>query len=148
MPADHESAQNKIASDATIIPRLDVSVVRPTSNPTPASPRNTPANIFQLNCQRLVARAARKKTKIGSVATSNEASPEGTRVSAQCSGPCPSRKNKIPITMPVRICDAVGRTFFAKHHSSKIVPDAKWRMPAAYRGGMVSTASRMAKYVE
>src|ERR1700731_4414894 len=140
IPADHESAPNKIARDATIISRLDVSVVRPTSSPTPASPRKTPANIFQLNCQRFEVEAARKKTKMGSVATNKDASPEGTRVSAQCRGPWPSRKNKIPRITPLRICDAVGRTFFAKHHNNKMVPEMRCRIPAAYSGGMVSTA--------
>jgi len=58
------------------------------------------------------------------------------------------RKKKKPITTLARICGQVGLSPFARAQISRIVPAERCRRPAVYKGGMVSTAQRMARYVE
>jgi len=90
--------------------------------------------------QRLSAAAASTKTKIGSVAIRSEARPELIRCSAQCSAPCPPRKNSAPMMTLACSCARVGRNFFQKHQSSRMLPATRCRNPAVYSGGIVSTA--------
>ena len=62
-----------------------------------------------------------------------------------CSEPCPTKKKKNPITTLARICAPVGRSPFASAQSNRIVPADRWRKPAVYNGGIVSTAYRIAR---
>ena len=56
----------------------------------------------------------------------------------------------MPLTTPVRQSSRVGRMSGdrRRENSSRIAPDTANRAPAMSRGGNVSTANRIARYVE
>ena len=97
IPADHAVAPNKIAKLPTAIPG-EASPLRPSSKATPANPKNAPASKEKLTRHSRAASDESTKTMMGSMAINSEASPEGTRVSAQCKEPCPNRKKSRPPT--------------------------------------------------
>ena len=79
-----------------------------------------------------------KNTQAGAITSA--ATPEGTFCSAQCSVPCPTRKNRNPSKRPARQASLLGRSPFRHAHASRIAPAIKWRVAAVRNGGIVSTA--------
>src|SRR5208337_134385 len=123
IPTDQENAPRIRAIAPHVLPGVAVSLATPpTSTPTPARPSKIPAISCPFSRQVLAAIDDNRKTKIGSIAISNDAKPLGTTRSAQCSEPCPTRKKKKPITMLARICTAVGRLPLASAQISRMDP--------------------------
>jgi hypothetical protein len=79
-------------------------------------------------------------TKIGSVAMSKAATPEGTVCSAQCRVPCPTRKKRKPTIRLARHWANVGRFPCDNPHANRIDPAIRCRKPAVNKGGIVSIA--------
>jgi hypothetical protein len=80
------------------------------------------------------------------MATSSEAIPEGTFCSAHTTPPLPANSNNAPIMKAerqwMRLGAGVPREAMNVY---KIVPAITKRTPAIKKGGMVSTAKRMAR---
>ena len=76
--------------------------------------------------------------------------PEGTRCSAQTTAPLPPTSKRVPPMSPVRQSVRVGHVAFrlAIDQESSSAPAIAKRAPAIRSGGSVSTANRMARYVE
>src|SRR5215469_9809148 len=127
---DHESALITTASELTNIPGTAVSELRSIKRATPPKPKRLPLNNEAFQCHCLAAAAESRKTQMGSLAISNEARPEGTFCSAQCSDPWPIRKKKTPMMMLARICAQVGRKRLARHQTRRMEPAVRCRRPA------------------
>ena len=117
---------------------------------TPAKPSSTPP---------AVASAGRSPSTVrmstihnGTHAISSAARPESTRCSATLTRPLPPTSSSTPDTEAVTSCARVARSAdqprSATTAPSRIRPAAVNRSPAESSGGTVSTAYRIARYVE
>ena len=85
----------------------------------------------------------------GTVAMSSAAIPDGTYNSAQHTRPLPPSSMNVPITAADFHCAAVGRGVPRKRTKAYInAPATRKRTAAIRNGGSVSTAKRIASYVE
>src|SRR5215216_4680556 len=117
---------------------------------------NTPLNPMinpRIDCQFGLVPPARRDSnntsQNGDVEITNAAIPEGIFFSASATSPLPPRRSRVP-TIAVDFQFAVVGTESpaARLQRNRIAPEIKKRMDACRNGGMVSTANRIARYVE
>src|ERR1700757_1520009 len=119
-PADQANEPKSTASSAI---RLDPLIVNsaPVSTATPSTPKPTPSALSRLIlcCP---SDHARTRMNIGSLAMSSPAKPDPTYCSAQCSDPCPTKKNNAPTMIPEIQLARVGRNPRVHAHARRIPP--------------------------
>jgi len=119
-----------------------------TNNAMPLTPNSIPKAVRLLTTASFVKIGSNTAIHSGSEAMSNAATPEGTVFCAHASTPCPTRKNRNPISINE---GSSRRLTFAsprkRPHAYSAEPAMSERMPIIMNGGNDSIAYLMARYV-
>ena len=119
--------------------KSSATLAAPNANPAQVTPRGPGPSFSSGNSSATIA---------GSMAMTSAATPEGTFNSAQCSSPWLTKKKRKPRTRPARHPWRVGRSPFHSAHPRRMEPATRCRVAAVNKGGIDSTAKRMARKVE
>jgi hypothetical protein len=115
----------------------------------PTRPTSTPATTPSVGRRPPGRNQSTTTTQSGTQATRRAAIPEATNCSAHTTPPFPPRSRRAPMTAASRHMRPVGRGApRASAHAAIPAPERRKRVLAIRKGGIVSTAKRMARYVE
>src|SRR6185436_2812734 len=119
------------------------------SRNTPPKPITKPRMDSHVGFVPFARRDSNKTSQNGDVEIINAAMPEGTVLSARATSPLPPSSKRVP-TMAVDFqFPRVGISSpAARRQMTRIAPEIRKRNDACMNGGMVSTANRIARYVE
>ncbi len=144
----HAASKAATPSGFNFAPLPEISA-GPTRMKMPASPTNNPRMACQFGFTPPGRMASATTRNIGMEPMTSAATPDGMVCSAHATNPLPPSRSRLPMMNSEIHCLRVGMDCPAPRcQMNRITPEIKKRIPAERNGGMLSTAKRIARYVE